>query len=164
MKRTFARLSANVTPSSPAARADCPESVSAPGSRSGAPIGGIPVMAWTGTPGEDTRLARTRLFAAVGTGALTRRGRQGHREIMVAPPGRIDSDSLRDENRTESNPIKVNPGQSDPIKPQKIKKSAQTLGSISRQPVLSDWRNPGQTRVIQGNPGLAAPPPSPRTP
>ena len=35
--------------------------------------------------------------------------------------GRIDSDSLRDENQTGSNPMKVNPNQSDQIKPQKIK-------------------------------------------
>ena len=35
------------------------------------------------------------------------------------PPGRIDSDSLRDENHTGSNPIKVNPSQCDRIKPKK---------------------------------------------
>ena len=35
------------------------------------------------------------------------------------PPGRIDSDSLRDENHTGSNPIKVNPNQCDRIKPKK---------------------------------------------
>jgi hypothetical protein len=40
------------------------------------------------------------------------------------PPGGIDSDSVREENQTGSNPIKVNPSQSDRIKPQKIKKSA----------------------------------------
>ena len=48
-------------------------------------------------------------------------------------PGRIDSDSVRDENQTGSNPIKVNPSQSDRIKPQKIKKSAHALRSTSIQ-------------------------------
>jgi len=36
-------------------------------------------------------------------------------------PGRIDSDSLREENQTGSNPIKVSQNQSGRIKPQKIK-------------------------------------------
>ena len=39
----------------------------------------------------------------------------------AATPGWIDSDSLRDENQTGSNPIKATQGQSDRIKPQKIK-------------------------------------------
>ena len=39
----------------------------------------------------------------------------------AATPGRIDSDSLRGENQTGSNPIKVNPSRSNRFKPQKIK-------------------------------------------
>ena len=40
---------------------------------------------------------------------------------VAETPGRIDSDSVRDENQTGSNPVKVNPSQSDQIKPKKIK-------------------------------------------
>ena len=36
-------------------------------------------------------------------------------------PGRIDSDSVREENQTGSNPMKANPSQCDRIKPKKIK-------------------------------------------
>ena len=42
--------------------------------------------------------------------------------VWPKPPGQIDSDSVRVENQTGSNPIKVNPSQSDQIKPQKDKK------------------------------------------
>ena len=51
----------------------------------------------------------------------------------AATPGRIDSDSLRDENQTGSNPIQVNPIQSNRIKPKKIKKSPNPLLPISSQ-------------------------------
>ena len=51
----------------------------------------------------------------------------------AATPGRIDSDSLRDENQTGSNPIQVNPSRSNRIKPQIIKKSAQPLLSFFSQ-------------------------------
>ena len=58
----------------------------------------------------------------------------------AATPGRIDSDSLRDENQTGSNPIKVNPSRSNRIKPQKIKNSVHPL-----VPILS--QSPGRQRL-----------------
>jgi len=88
------------------------------------------------------------------------------RESVAAPaprpdaetPARIDSDSVRDENQTGSNPIKVNPSQSDRIKPQKIKKSAHAPRLTSSQGLLPCRSNPGQTRVNQGKPDLTATP------
>ncbi len=74
MKRSFARLSARVTPPASAAPVDFHGSVAATAPRPNAEI-----------------------------------------------PGQIDSDSVREENQTGSNPVKANPSQSDRIKPQKIK-------------------------------------------
>ena len=79
----------------------------------------------------------------------------------AATPGRIDSDSLRDENQTGSNPFKVNPSRSNQIKPQKIKKSAHAPRSISSQPLLPSRGNPDPSGVNQGKPDLNATPPRP---
>ena len=74
----------------------------------------------------------------------------------AATPGRIDSDSVRDENQTGSNPFKVNPSRSNQIKPQKIKKSAHAPRSISSQTLLPSRGNPDPTGVNQGKPDLKA--------
>ena len=73
-------------------------------------------------------------------------------------PGRIDSDSLRDENQTGSNPVKANQSRSNRIKPQKIKKSVHAPRSTSSQALLPSRRNPGQTRANQGKPASEATP------
>ena len=110
MKRSFARLSARVTPPASAAPVDFHGSVAATAPRPNAEI-----------------------------------------------PGQIDSDSVREENQTGSNPVKANPSQSDRIKPQKIKKSAHSLRLIAIQVFLPSRRNPGLTRANQGKPSRPFP-------
>ena len=73
----------------------------------------------------------------------------------AAIPGQIHSDSLTDKNRTESNLIRINQSESDPIRPQKIKKSAPAPRLIPSRSLFSNRGNPGQTGANQGKPDLS---------